>query len=178
MIASLAVLWVAPILLFQNPGANDAIWLANLELLILLLGLVGLIAVLIIRRRDLTMLGLGVGVYLLGVGADFLIGELVFGNTSNDRFLPLLFLPFPTAAPGLLAIVLGLTVKRPNRAELVRGARYGLAGAAFVCIWVLIRGARDWLLAPYGFDIIVLIPLVGVAVGVAGGQVRRAGPGG
>ena len=107
-----------------------------------------------------------------------MIGELVFGNTTNDRFLPLLFLPFPIAAPGLLALVLGLTVKRPNRSTLVRGALYGLAGAAFVCVWMLIRGARDWLLAPYGFDITVLIPLVGAAVGVAGRQVRRAGAGG
>ena len=178
MIASLAVLWVAPILLFQNPGANDAIWLTNFELLILLLGLVGLVVVLIIRRRDFAVLGVGVGVYLLGVAADFLIGELVFGNTSNDRFLPLLFLPFPIASPGFAALVLGLILKRPSRAELVRRALYGLAGAAFVCVSVLIRGARDWLLAPYGFDIIVLIPLVGAAVGVASGQVRRAGAGG
>ena len=34
--------------------------------------------------------------------------------------------------------------------------------------WVLLRGARDWLVAPYGFDIALLIIVLAVAVVLTG----------
>jgi hypothetical protein len=39
--------------------------------------------------------------------------------------------------------------------------------------WVLARGARDWLLAPYGFDILLLIALESAVVYIAGASLRR-----
>ena len=93
IVAALAILWVFPILLFPHPETNEAIWLSNLELVVLLVGLVGLVAVLAIRREHATVMRVGLGIFLLGVAADFVIGLVTFGNMSDDRFLPLVFLP-------------------------------------------------------------------------------------
>ena len=103
------------------------------------------------------------GVFLIGVAAAMLLGLMAFGNLSNDRFLPLIFLPPLIASPGLLLVVIGL-VLRGSRRELLRAAAYGVVAAIALAVWILVRGSRDWLLAPYGFDVIVLILIVGAAV--------------
>jgi hypothetical protein len=178
LIAILVVLWVFPIVLFSHPETNEAIWLSNLEMLLLLAGLVGLVAVLVIRREHATVMRIALGIYLLGVAADFVIGLVAFGNMSDDRFLPLLFFPVPIGLAGLVTFVVGLGLSGMRRPELFRGAGYGLAAAAVVGIWILLRGSRDWLLAPYGFDIVVLILVIGAGVVLLGGNVRKAATGG
>jgi len=44
----------------------------------------------------------------------------------------------------------------------------GVVAAAIVTLWLLARGATDWLQAPYGFDIYVLITVAAAAVLIMG----------
>jgi hypothetical protein len=178
LIAVLALLWVFPIVLFSHPETNEAIWLSNLEMLLLLAELAGLVAVLVIRREHATVMRIALGIFLLGVAADFVIGLVAFGNMSNDRFLPLLFFPVPFGLAGLVTLVVGLALGGMRRPELLRGAGYGLGAAGVVGAWILLRGSRDWLLAPYGFDILVLILVIGAGVVVLSGNVRKPAAGG
>ncbi|HEX2680202.1 MAG TPA: hypothetical protein VHQ03_02820 [Candidatus Dormibacteraeota bacterium] len=169
LVVALTGLWLFPLAVFPNPGANDAIVLSDLEWPLLLLGLSGVIvALLAFRGLRGTVVKMALGVLLIGVAIDLVIGLFVFGNLSNDRFLPLLFLPPLIGAVGLVAMVVALTSRA--RAELFRGTAYGIAAAIIVGAWMLVRGARDWLLAPYGFDVLVLIIVVGAAVVILGPQ--------
>jgi len=63
----------------------------------------------------------------------------------------------------VVALAVGLALS-PPRAQLLQGAIFGVVAAAFVCAWILLRGSRDWLLAPYGFDVLVLAVVVGAAI--------------
>lgn len=161
--SALVALWLFPLVFFANPGTNDAIWLSNLELL-LILAVWGGPVVAVVRaghRRSLVCVGLGV--FLIGAAAALVLGLAVFGNMSDDRFLPLLFLPPALAIPGVVLIVMGVVLSN-NRRELLRPAAYGAAAAVFIGAWILIRGSRDWLLAPYGFDELAAIVVVGAAL--------------
>ena len=163
LVAAAAVLWVFPLVLFPHPATNEAIELSSLEWLVLLVGLAGLVVVLIRLPRAASATRIGLGIFLLGVAAALVIGLFVFGNFQDDRFLPLLFFPIPIGTAGLVALAVGLALS-PRRAQLLQGAIFGLAAAAFVCTWILVRGSRDWLLAPYGFDELVLTVVVGAAI--------------
>lgn len=158
----MVALWLFPLVVFPNPRTNDAIWLANLDLLVLLVGAVGVVVAIIRGGQRRAAVCVELGVYLVGVAAAFLLGFAVFGNNSDDRFLPLLFLPPFIAAPGLLLVVVGLLL-RGDRRELLGDAAYGAVAAGVLAAWVLVRGARDWLLAPYGFDEVAVIIVIGVA---------------
>lgn len=168
-----AGLWVLPPLAFPNPGANDAIVLADLSLplvgALLLASIVALIGG--YRRRWSSAGPVALGTFLIGVAAALVIGLVTFGNMSNDRFLALLFLPVLFVPFGIAALTVGLTAPSTGH------ARYGLVigglAAAVLIAWVLARGARDWLLAPYGFDILLLIALESAVVYLAGATWRR-----
>jgi hypothetical protein len=163
LVAAAVVLWFFPLVLFPHPATNDAIALSNLEWLVVLAGLAGVVVALIRLPRAASATRIGLGMFLLGAAAAFVIGLFAFGNFQDDRYLPLLFFPFPTGGAGVVALAVGLALS-PRRAQLLQGAIVGVVAAAFVCGWILERGARDWLLAPYGFDVVVLIVVVGAAV--------------
>jgi hypothetical protein len=163
LVAAAVVLWVFPLVLFPHPATNEAIELSNLEWLVLGAGLAGVFVVLVRFPRSASAIRIGLGIFLLGVGADLLIGLFAFGNFQDDRFLPLLFFAFPIGGAGVVALAVGLALT-PVRAQLLRGAIFGVVAAAFVCAWILVRGSRDWLLAPYGFDVFVLILVAGAAI--------------
>ena len=144
---------------------NDAIELSNWELPITLVVCgAAVLSAFAIRARLPASTPIGLGVYLLGIAVDLRVGLAVFGNQTEDRFMPLLFIPFLTGAAGLATLTGRFARRSRSRAELVRGAVKGLTGAAVVGGWILLRGARDWLLAPYGFDITLLIVLVAAVV--------------
>ena len=163
LIAAAVVLWVFPLVLFPHPATNEAIELSNLEWLVLLVGLTGLVVLLIRLPRADSATRIGLGIFLLGAAAALVIGLFAFGNFSDDRFLPLLFFPVPIGTAGLVALAVGLALS-PRRAQFLQGVIYGLVSAAFVGAWILVRGSRDWLLAPYGFDVLVLAVVVGAAL--------------
>ena len=160
----LAALWAFPPIVFANPATNEAIWLANLEFVLLLLGLIGLVVAVVRGGLQRAAVCVELGVFVIGSAAALFLGFLVFGNNSNDRFLPLIVLPPLIALPGVVVVVIGLVLPG-NRGALARPAASGLAAAIVVALWVLLRGSRDWLLAPYGFDEIALIVVLGVALG-------------
>jgi hypothetical protein len=172
-VALAAVLWIFPSRAFPSPGANDAIVLADLSLplvgAILLASIVALIQG--YRRRWSRAGPVALGTFLIGVAVALVIGLVTFGNMSNDRFLALLFLPVFFVLFGIVVLAAGLTLKSTGRAlpGLVIG---GLATAVLIA-WLLARGARDWLLAPYGFDILLLIALESAVVYIAGATLRR-----
>ncbi len=112
------------------------------------------------------------GVYLLGVAGDLILGFFGFGNSSDDRYMPLVVLPFLVGFAGLVSLVGGMTTKRRLWLHVWLGIIVGLASAFIVGIWVSLRGARDWLLAPYGFDIAILVVVIGVAVITMGSMIR------
>lgn len=169
--AAIVLLWVFPIVVFPHPSTNEAIELSNLEWLVLLAGLAGVVVLLIRLPRAAVAVRIGLGIFLLGVAAALVIGLFVFGNFSDDRFLPLLFLPFPIGGAGVVALAVGLALS-PRRAQLLQGAIFGVAAALFVGTWIFVRGSRDWLQAPYGFDELVLVLVVGAAIVV----LSRPGP--
>ena len=113
----------------------------------------------------------GLGAFLIGVAIAMVIGLVTFGNMSNDRFLALLFLPVLFVPFGIVVLAVGLTVRSTGHAR--RGLVIGGLATALLIAWVLARGARDWLLAPYGFDVLLLIALESAVVYIAGATWRR-----
>lgn len=159
----LVALWFFPSVVFPHPGANDAIWLANLELLLILVGAVGTIAAVVLSGSQRAAVCVELAVLLIGSGAAMLLGLAVFGNFTNDRFLPLVFLPPLIAGPGLFLLLIGLLL-RGNRRDVLAAAAYGAVGVVVVAVWIVLRGARDWLLAPYGFDELAVILVIGAGL--------------
>lgn len=172
-VALAAGLWIVPSRAFPSPGVNDAIVLADLSLplvgAILLASIVALIQG--YRRRWSPAGPVALGTFLIGVAAALVIGLVTFGNMSNDRFLALLFLPVFFVPFGIVVLAAGLTLKSAGHA--LHGLVIGGLATAVLIAWVLARGARDWLLAPYGFDILLLIALESAVVYIAGASLRR-----
>ena len=161
----LGAIWLFPRLLFPNPAINEANELAAWAApLLLVLPLATIASVFLFRRHRPAAVPIGLAVYLLGVAASMALGLAVFGNFSNDQFLPLVLFPYPAALVGLITLASALATTRPLWPHLRKGALNGSAGAVVVAAWVLLRGARDWLVAPYGFDIALLIIVLAVAV--------------
>lgn len=161
----LVALWLVPVLLFPNPKPNEAIEFAAWGVpLLLTVPLATVVSLVLYRKRWPAALPIGLAVYLLGVAADMVLGLTAFGNFSNDQFLPLVLFPSPAGLAGFVTLVVVMVATRPLWPPLERGAVSGFIGAAVVGVWILMRGARDWLVAPYGFDIAVLIIVVAVAV--------------
>lgn len=168
LVAFVAVL-AFPGAVFPHPGTNDAIGLADAEWPLLLLEVVGaLIAYVVFGGWRGVVIRAGVGVLLFGAAISLVVGLLVFGNVSNDRFAPLLFFPPVFGLVGLVGMIVAVVTGAQFRSELVQGAGRGLAGAFAFGAWTLTRGARAWLLAPYGFDLMLLLGVLGVGIVVLG----------
>jgi hypothetical protein len=168
LVAVVAVL-AFPSFAFPSPGANDAIGLADAELPLLLVVLGGAVVVYaVFRGEGAAVVRIAVGSFLLGVAVALVIGLFTFGNASNDRFGPLLLFPPLIGLVGLAGIVVAVAAHRRQRTELIRGGFYGVALAVFFGAVLLARGARDWLLAPYGFDLFLLMLLLGAILIMAG----------
>ena len=176
-IVLVGALWLFPALVFPNPALNEANELAAWSAPLLLVAPVAAVASLFLfRRRRPPAVPIGLAVYVLCVAAAMLLGLSVFGNFSNDQFLPLVLFPYPAGIAGLVTLISSLATTRPLRPNLGRGAFYGLVGAILVGAWVLLRGARDWLVAPYGFDIALLIIVAAVAVVLMAAKAPRQQP--
>ncbi|HET7337932.1 MAG TPA: hypothetical protein VFK22_00170 [Candidatus Dormibacteraeota bacterium] len=174
VLAAGVALWVFPALFFPAPGANDAPILWNLPLPVVGLTLVGsLVAAARSRQRGDSKTGsIALGVYLIGVAAAFVIGLVVFANLSNDRYWPFLLSPVVFGSAGIAVLAVAVAGQRPSSSELIGGAVIGAMATVALVLWMLARGARDWLLAPYGFDICLLIALEAAVVFFVGGWWR------
>lgn len=161
MVAVIAVLWIFPSVLFPNPGANDAsiLWTAPMPIV----GLTLLVSVALVgadrAKGRSTTASVALGSFMVGVAVAFLAGLVVFANLSNDRYWPFLLTPAVFAPAGLVLLMVGLVGRTIDRSEMARGLAIGVSATLFLLAWLLARGSRDWLLAPYGFDICLLISL-------------------
>jgi hypothetical protein len=161
----LGALWLFPGLLFPNPALNEANELAAWAApLLLVVPMAAVASLFLFRTRRPAAVPIGLAVYLLGVAAAMELGLAVFGNFSNDQFMPLVLFPYPAVLAGLVTLAVVLAKTRPLWLQLRQGAFSGSIGAVVVAAWVLLRGAREWLVAPYGFDIALLIIVLAVAV--------------
>ncbi len=178
VLALLAALWMFPVVFFANPGANDAqiLWTVPLPIAGLTL-LASLAAVIAERAKGLSISSsVALGTYVVGVALVFLIGLATVANLSNDRFWPFLLVPVAFAPTGIVLLLVALFGRSTTWAAPSRGLVIGGAAALLLLVWMLARGSRDWLLAPYGFDIWLLISLEALVVFLAGAM-RRARPG-
>jgi len=161
-----------------RPGVNESIELATLGpllyLVILCAGMASLVAVAIFRWKVEGPLGLGV--FLLGLAAAFVLAIARFGNFSDDRFLPLFLTPVLAVAAGTVIVVASLAMQSQRRGRLLSGAVRGAVAAGVVAVWLLARGAVDWLRAPYGFDVYGLIAVSAVTVLLLGADIRVLSP--
>ena len=158
-----------PGIVFPHPGTNDAIAIADAEWPLMLLEVAGAVAAYaIFRGWRGAVIRAGIGVFLFGSGISLVVALVVFGNLNNDRFAPLLFFAPVFGLLGLVGIVVAVASGVQFRGELLRGAGYGLAFAVAFGAFTLRRGAGDWLLAPYGFDLILLIGILGIGLVVLG----------
>lgn len=174
VLAAGVALWIFPAIFFPAPGANDAPILWNLPLPVAGLTLIGsFVAVARGRQIGDSMAGsVALGVYLIGVAAAFVIGLLVFANLSNDRYWPFLLSPVVFGPAGIGVLGIAVAGKHVSRTELISGTVTGVIATVALVFWLLARGARDWLLAPYGFDVCLLIALEAAVVFFAGGWWR------
>ena len=174
--AVLILLWVLPGVLFPHPSTNEAIELSALGplLYVITLSAGGLSFV---RTRLLAWKAegpVGFGVFLLGVAAAFLLAIVTFGNASDDRCLPMFLTPVLAVPVGVLLVVAGLAMRSQSRGRPLIGAARGIAAAGVVALWLLARGAADWLHAPYGFDVYGLIAVAAETVLYLGVDARSA----
>jgi len=162
----LVFLWVMPGVLFPRPHINEAIELAALGPLLYLVtlgaSLLSLVGVAVLGWKVEGPVGLGA--LLLGLAAAFVLAIVSFGNFSDDRFLPLFFTPVLAVPVGIAMVVAGLAMRSRSRGRPLIGAARGVAAAVVVALWLLARGATDWLQAPYGFDVYGLIAVALVVV--------------
>jgi len=169
----LGALWLFPVLLFPNPAINEANELAAWGTpLLLVVPVAAVVSLFLFRKRRPAAVPIGLAVYVLGVAGAMLLGLTVFGNFSNDQFLPLVLFPYPAGVAGLVTLVSALATTHPLWPQLRRGALGGSIAAVAVGGWILLRGARDWLVAPYGFDIALLIIVLAAAVVVSVSMAR------
>jgi type IV secretory pathway TrbD component len=162
-------------MVFPHPGANDALELSALGPLLYVVTLgasfVAVVGVAVLNWKAEGAVGLGV--FFLGVATAFVSAILTFGNFSNDRFAPLFLTPLLAVPVGVALVVSGLMLRSGRRGNLLLGALRGAACAAIVGVWLLARGAADWLQAPYGFDVYVLITVAAAAVLYLGADPSR-----
>jgi hypothetical protein len=171
LVTSVAVLWAFPTALFRQPTAPGEIGVASWEFPIFALISFAAVTSLLFRSRW-PAIPIGFGAYLLGVATDLIVGFLSFGNGTDDRYMPLVVLPFLISLAGLISLLGGITGKRRLWRHLWLGTVLGVSAAAVVGNWVLMRGGRDWLRAPYGFDITLLVVVLAVAVIAVGSRIR------
>ena len=175
-VAFAVALWVLPGAMFPAPGANDAPILWSLPMPVVALTLAASIAVVArdaSRKQPITR-SVALGTLFIGVAIAFVIGLIAgVANLQNDRFWPFLLSPVVFGIFGVMLLAVGVAGRRTTRAETVSGAVIGSLAALFLVAWILARGSRDWLLAPYGFDVCLLITLEAAAVWVIAGLRRE-----
>lgn len=170
----LAGLWIFPSVMFPNPGANDApiLWTAPMPIVgLTLLGSLAAVIVDRVKGKSATA-SIALGTYMVGVAVVFLISLVTFANLSNDRYWPFLLTPVVFVPAGIALILIGLVGRSVSSSEIARGLGVAVAATVFLLVWMLARGSRDWLLAPYGFDICLLISLEAAIVFLVGGWRR------
>ncbi len=169
---ALAALWGFPFVVFPSPGPNDAPWLWTLPIPVVGLTLAASFTAVGFerRRRRPAAASVALGTYMAGVAVAFLIGLLTVANLTDDRFWPFLVSPVVFGPAGLVLVLAGVVGRSVARSEVFQGTLTGAVAALFLLVWMLARGSRDWLLAPYGFDICLLISLEAVVVFIAGGS--------
>jgi hypothetical protein len=166
----LVLLWVMPGVLFPHPGVNDALELSALGPLLYLLTLgASLLSLLGVGLLGWKAEGpVGLGAFLLGLAAAFVLAIVTFGNFSNDRFAALLITPVLAVPVGGALVAASLVMRSSSRGRPLIGAVRGVVAAGLVAVWLLARGATDWLQAPYAFDVYLLIAVAGATVLVLG----------
>jgi hypothetical protein len=174
--AVLVLLWVMPIVLFPHPGTNEALELSFagplLYVVTLGAGVLSLVGVSLLSWKAEGPVGFGV--FLLGLVPAFVLAIVAFGNFSNDRFLPLFFTPVLAVPAGAAIVVASLAIRSPRRGRPLVGCVRGAMAAFAVALWLIARGATDWLQAPYGFDVYGLIAAAAVTVLFLGADARSA----
>lgn len=162
----LVLLWISPGVLFPHPGINDAIELSAVGPLLYLVTLMA-------SLLSLAGMGLwgwkaegpfGLGMFLLGIAAAFVLAIAIFGNFSNDRFAALFITPVLAVPVGIALLAASLTMRSRPRGKPLVGVIRGILAATLVAVWLLARGAPEWLQAPYGLDVYVLIAIAAVLV--------------
>jgi len=174
--AVLVLLWVMPIVLFSHPGINEALELSLVGplLYVVTLGAGGLSLVGVALLSWKAEGPVGFGVFLLGLVPAFVLAIVAFGNFSDDRFLPLFFTPVLAVPAGAAIVVASLTMRSRRRGRPLIGCVRGAAAAFGVALWLIARGATDWLQAPYGFDVYGLIAVAAATVLYLGADARSA----
>jgi hypothetical protein len=168
--ALLVVLWIMPAVFFPHPGVNDSLEFAFLGPLLYVIAIIGALLSLV----GVGPLGwkaegpVGLGVFFFGVAAAFVLSIVTFGNFSDDRFAPLFLTPALAVPVGVALMVAALLMRSRPRGSLLMGVARGVVATTFVILWLLARGAPEWLQAPYGFDVYALITVAAVAVLVLG----------
>jgi hypothetical protein len=165
--------------LFPHPGINDALGLSALGplLYVITLGASTLSLVGVAVRGWKAEGAVGLGVFLLGAAAAFVLAVVTFDNFSDDRFAPLFLTPVLAGPVGAaLVVVAGGVLRSSRRGNPWLGGVRGVVAAAVVAVWVLARGATDWLQAPYGFDVYVLITVAAAVVLYLGADLRGQKP--
>jgi hypothetical protein len=171
--ALLVVLWIMPAVFFPHPGVNDSLEFAFLGPLLYVIAIIGALLSLV----GVGPLGwkaegpVGLGVFFFGVAAAFVLSIVTFGNFSDDRFAPLFLTPALAVPVGVALMVAALLMRSRPRGSLLMGVARGVVATTFVILWLLARGAPEWLQAPYGFDVYALITVAAVAVLVLGADV-------
>ena len=172
--AVVVLLWVMPGVLFPHPGINEALELSALGpllfLITLLAGLFSLVGIAVLGWKAEGPVGLGV--FLLGLTAAFALSIVTFANSSDDRFAALYLTPVLAVPVGLAIVIASLAMRSRSRGRPLLGAVRGAAAAVVVALWLLVRGAADWLQAPYGFDVYGLIAVAGATVMYLGVNTR------
>lgn len=175
-VAVAVALWVFPGVAFPAPGPNDAPILWSLPMPVVGLTLAASFAVVVrdaSRKLPITR-SVALGTLFIGVAIAFVIGLIVgVANLQNDRFWPFLLSPVVFGIAGVALLAVGVAGRRATRSEAMSGVVIGSLAALFVMAWILARGSRDWLLAPYGFDVCLLITLEAAAAWVVGGLRRE-----
>jgi len=110
----------------------------------------------------------GLGAFLLGLAAAFVLAIITFGNFSNDRFAALLVTPVLAVPVGGALVAASLVMRSSSRGRPLMGVVRGVVAAGLVAVWLMARGAADWLQAPYAFDVYLLIAVAGATVLVLG----------
>jgi len=176
LVAVVVLLWVMPIVLFPRPGINEALELSMVGPLLYIVtlgaGVLSLVGVSLLNWKAEGPVGLGV--FLLGLVPAFVLAIVAFGNFSDDRFVPLFFTPVLAVPAGAAIVVASLVMRSRRRGRPLIGCVRGAVAAFAVALWLIARGATDWLQAPYGFDVYGLIAAAAATVLYLGVDARSA----
>lgn len=164
------VLWFLVPVVYGHPSTNEALDLSSLGPLLLLIVLLGGLASIgtTVAHRSSAAVPLSLGLLGAGAGGLMLAGLAQFGNTGDDRFMALLFLPYVAIPLGAVPLLVGVLVRSAAGGEVRGAVLRGFIALAVIAAWLFARGSRDWLLAPYGFDWFCVIALAAAVLTVTG----------